>query len=489
MNKKEPFLTGFSSFLFGSEKRTKQDVFRSKIDHLNTSNASNFSMLFESVLPSESLREIQNTKRMRIYDEQTTLWAWCSQILEGNASCYKAVSNVQVWREQLGLSAPSSQTKAFCDARNRLSLSFIKEANELVIKHLDTRVTSRDLWRGLELKAIDGSSMQLFDTPENQLIYPQPSEQKQGCGFPVVGVCGVVNLSHGGWETMATSALTRHDLSATYEVLEYFGERDLCLADRAYNSYEFMSLLKGQGCESIMRLHQSRQRSLEWKSGKKLGKNDRLFVWKKPNNKPPGSRLATEEWKLLPDSQKVRIVRLRYQTRDSKVAWMYLATSLLDPQEYPYGEICELYHKRWVIELKFRDVKTLLKMDMIRAKTPAVVEKTILIIQLCYNMIQSLIQAASKEHLVTPNRISFKGCVDQILSHSSHYNGHQHHPHKRQSLYKTLLYKIANARLVIRPGRSEPRAKKRRPKNYQLLTKPRHEFKEIPHRNNYRKPA
>lgn len=446
-------------------------------------------MLFESVLPAKSLNKFENTKRKRIYDDQTTLWAWCSQILEGNASCHKAVSNVQAWREQLGLTAPSSETKAYCDARTRLSKPFLDRANEYVVRKLENRITSRDLWRGLELKAIDGSSMQLFDTPENQLLYPQPSEQKLGCGFPVVGVCGVVNLSHGGWEVMATSALTRHDLTASYDVLEHFGEKDLCLADRAYNSYEFTSLLKSQGCDSLMRLHQARKRSLDWKKGKKLDKNDRVYTWGKSIKKPPGSRLTTEEWALLPDTQEIRILRFKYQKRDGQIEWMYLTTTLLDNKAYPYDELCDLYHQRWTIEIKFRDVKTLLKMDMIRAKTPALAQKTILMIQLCYNMIQALIQASSKEHLVPPSRISFKGCVDQILSHSSHYKGHQNHPHKRQLLYQSLLYKISNTQLTLRPNRSEPRAKKRRPKGYKLLNKPRHEFEVSPHRSKHQKPA
>jgi len=119
-----------------------------------------------------------------------------------------------------------------------------------------------------------------MDTEENQFIYPQPNQQKEGCGFPVMGICGVVNLSHGGWEILSTSKHTQHDLSATYDVLEHFGENDLCLADRTYNSYEFMCLLKAQGCESLMRLHQARKRSLDWK---------------KPSQQSQGSKLTHEE--------------------------------------------------------------------------------------------------------------------------------------------------------------------------------------------------
>ena len=489
MNKKEPYLTGFSSHLYGKAKRSKQALIRDKINEVGSTTLSNLAMLFEPVLPQSKLVEWSPDKRKRIYDCPTTLWAWCSQILESNASCHKAVSHVQAWREQLGLATPSSQTKAYCHARTRLPKSFIKQANEHVLWALDRSILSQDLWHGLQLKAIDGSSMQLMDTKENQDSYPQPNQQKEGCGFPVMGVCGVVNLSHGGWERLSTSVHTQHDLSATYEVLDHFGENDLCLADRAYNSYEFMCLLKARGCESLMRLHQARKRSLDWKKGNKIGQNDRLYTWKKPPLQPQGSQLTEEEWQQLPSSVEVRITRFEYTQRDGKKAWMYLASSLLDPKRYPYEELCQCYHDRWLIEVKFRDIKTMLNMEFIRTKTPELSEKTILMLQLCYNMIYTLIQQARGSHLVEKHQLSFKHCVDQILSHSSNYKGHHHHRHKREELHEKLLLKLASETLMIRPGRHEPRAKKRRPKNHQLLTQPRHQFQEIQHRNNYRKTA
>lgn len=489
MTKKEPYLTGFSSHLFGSAKRSAQAIFQDKVQQFSSTTISNLSMVFEKVLPPSELNGFCSSKRKRIYDESTTLWAWCSQILEANASCHKAVSNVQSWRQQLNLPTPSPQTKAYCAARKRLPGSLLEKANEYVLKKLDSSILSRDLWHGHQIKAIDGSSMQLMDTEENQLAYPQPNQQKKGCGFPVMGICGVVNLSHGGWEVLSTSEQTQHDLTATYDVLEHFGENDLCLADRAYNSYELMSLLKAQGSESLMRLHQARKRALDWKKGKKLGKNDRLYIWKKPPRQAPGSRLRAEEWELLPKTMEIRISRFKYKQRDGKTQRMYLASSLLDTNSYPYRELCELYYERWVIELKFRDVKTMLKMEFIRAKTPALSEKTILILQLCYNMVYSLIQAARKAHHIGNNQISFKHSIDQILSQSVNYKGHHSHRYKRELLHKKLLLLISEELLIIRRSRHEPRAKKRRPKNYQLMTESRHQFKETQHRNSYKKTA
>lgn len=446
-------------------------------------------MIFDKVLPSSKLSQICSSQRKRVYDEPTTLWAWCSQVLEGNASCHKAVSNVQAWREQVKLPVPSSQTKAYCNARKRLPPNVLNQCNRHILDRLSNNVLGRDLWHGLELKAIDGSSVQLMDTAENQSIYPQSSRQARGCGFPVMGICGVANLSHGGWEVLSTSQQTKHDLTAAYAVLGHFGEGDVCLADRAYNSYEFMGILATQGCKSLMRLHQARKRSLDWKKGTKLGKNDRLYIWKKPTKPAPGSKLSIDDWERLPETMHVRISRFKYQKRDGKVEWMYLASNLIDPKEYPYDDICQVYHDRWVIELKFRDVKTMLKMEFIRAKTPDLANKTIQVLQLCYNLIYSLIQSTRSSYLIERGRLSFMGCVNQINSHSSNYKGHHRHLRKRESLFDKLLDLLAEEIVPLRPNRHEPRARKRRPKNYQLLTKPRHEFTEIQHRNTYQKSA
>lgn len=484
-----PYLTGFSSCLFGSAKRDKQALLQDKVKQIGSTTKSGLSMLFESVLPGHYLSKISTDKRKRVYDEATTFWAWLSQILQANASCHAAVSNVQAWREQLNLPVPSSQTKAYCTARKRLSFDFINKADDYVLMGLEHNKLSQDLWCGFTLKAIDGSSIRLMDTPENQSKYPQPKTQKIGCGFPVMGVMGVVNLSHGGWETLTPIKHTRHDHSSIHDVLSHFGENDLCLADRAFNSYEFMAHLAQRGCESLMRLHQARKKALDWSSGTRLGKNDRIYTWKKRSTKHEVSQLSKEQWDDLPDEMKVRIVRYKYRTRDGQTTWMYVATSLLDATKYPYQEVCDLYHIRWHIEVKFRDIKTMLKMEFIRAKSPSLAEKTLLLVKLCYNMLYSLIQEACNEHHVDKSLISFMHTVDQVVSHSTCYKGHHKHPWKQAELHSKLLEKIANELLVIRPDRHEPRARKLRPKNYQLLTKPRHIFREEPHRGITRKYA
>jgi hypothetical protein len=99
MTLNEPFLTGFSSHLFGSAKRSNQAIFQRKIEQFGYTTISGLSILFEPVLPSAKLSEWCQSERKRTYDSTTTFWAWCSQILEANASCHHPSKNSRTLRE------------------------------------------------------------------------------------------------------------------------------------------------------------------------------------------------------------------------------------------------------------------------------------------------------------------------------------------------------------------------------------------------------
>ena len=145
---------------------------------------------------------------------------------------------------------------------------------ELSLRH---GVRPEDRWHGLVLKAVDGTSVQLMDTPENQAGYPQPSSQKPGCGFPVMGMVGMLNMSHGGWEGFTTGNWKLHDAKAAQRLLGYVDAGDLILADRAFCSYELIARIQQRGAECLMRLHQARHRKLDWRRGKKISPMERLI--------------------------------------------------------------------------------------------------------------------------------------------------------------------------------------------------------------------
>lgn len=485
MTKKQPFLPGFPTTICGRIRRRLQDVIGAKRRALAESSIASYALQFSHVLSAEFLHSHSGTKRRRHYCNVTVFWAWLAQVLEANASCSKAVGLVQSWCEEAGLPRPSSDTGAYCRARGRVDLGFLRAIRAKVVAHMSVRIRPEDKYEGLTVKSFDGSSVQLDDTAENQAAYPQPTSQKAGCGFPVMGVMAVLNHSHGGWEGFATDKHSTHDALFAHAVLDCFGEGDLALGDRAFCSYELIASLTGRGAHSLMRLHQARHRKLDWRRGRRLGKNERLVTWTKPK-RPAKGTLDAAEWDALPNEMDIRLVRFIYEDRGGKMRRMVIATTLLDHERYEWADIATLYARRWEIELRLRDVKTTMRMEALRAKAPATAHKALEMAVIGYNLVRSACQEAAHEVGEEVAVMSFKGALDTVVAGSTRYSRRARQPGKIREIWHNIIDAIAEKIVAPRPHRREPRAVKRRPKSYSYLTLPRSEFREILHRGKHR---
>jgi hypothetical protein len=145
--------------------------------------------------------------------------------------------------------------------------------------------------------------------------------------------------------------------------------------------------------------------------------------------------------------------------------------------------IRELYAQRWTIELHFAQIKTILQLDVLRCQSPGMIQKELQVHLIAYNLVRALMQKAAHLHHVPLERISFKGTLDTLRHWAAAIHASCTTPRKQAELINRMLQRIAGDPLPHCPGRTEPRAKKRRPKNYQLLNKLRHEMKPSPHCN------
>lgn len=489
MKKTTPFLPGFSTKLYGSRKRRQLEATRLQREKLRAQSISDLGALFSDILPVERL-EAANTfgpgkRRKRVFPQAVVFWAWASQLLEFNASCNKALTLIQSWYSKAKLQAPKFNNSSYCRARMNLSDEFLDEVSGLIENYAQSLVQER--WHGHRLKAIDGSSVRLMDNFENQQDYPQSSSQKPGCGFPVMGFVGVLDLGLGTLESYVVCRQNEHDANGAWRLRESFSPGDLVIADRAFCSYELMASLLQRDVQSVMRLHQGRERKLDWRRGKKLDANSRLVEWKK-NAKPGKSGITPKEWQKLPDTLIVRLVRVRAKGRDGKMRNLYLATTLTDT-EYPTQEIAKLYAERWKIEVKFRDIKTTMQLEEFRVKTPEMARKMMRMVQLVYNLIKVRQLEAIRGGAILIDEMAFKDTVAVLNEFRSGFRALLSHPRLLAKEWQKLEQRIAERTLRIRPGRSEPRAMKLRPKPFQYLSALRHKFNEILHRSNYRKTA
>jgi len=451
------------------------------IQHLRQQSLCHLELLLGPLLPPGLLAQADAgpNSRERIYSVRRTCFGFLYQVLNPDCPCREIVRQIQalfVLHDQGHVDAGNS---AYCQARKRLPLDILCRLRVAVA---GAGEKAAQLWHGLRPKVIDGTTLSLPDTKKNQNAYPQWSGQKPGCGFPLLKLVGVFSLATGVLLDYAKGNQHQSELRLLKGLLDQFKPGDLALADRGFCSYVLLALLLLRQVPSVMRLHKARPADL--RKGKRLGKNDRRLTWFKPYEKPrwlPGAW-----WKKIPAQLEVRVLRFNLCRRGYRPESVTLVTTLLDPEKYPAQEVALLYARRWNIELWFRDLKTFMGMEVLRCKTPAMVHKELEMFLIAYNFIRSLMVQAGVSNDVPLERMSFKGTVDSVRQFSVAI-AQARSKKKQNQLILELLEIIARDEVPYRPDRREPRAVKRRPKPYQLLNRPRHQMKEIPHRSRYRK--
>lgn len=470
---KTTFLTGFSTHFNGSAKGRAQDIIAQKRQSL-VEGTLDFQAQFIEEVPPELLERHSETQRISHFPDHLTFWAFFGQVASDDASCAAAVAHVQSWAEQRGLPIPSANTGAYCQARADLPLKLLEAVNDSLLSQLNAQLPTSAHWRGLRPRAEDGTSAQMPDTASNREKYPYPHGQEDGCGFPMVRLGGLMDLSHGGMCQFATSDMNTSELSNHYELEEHLNCGDVFIGDRLYSNYELMQRLQVKGVHFVGRTHQSRK--IDFRKGRKISPNERLVVWGKPIQQPRGSGLSKEQWDALPEQLEVRLIRCKGPDREGKQKTRYLSTTLLDSQAYPAEEVASLYFHRWEIEVRFRDIKTTLGMEMLRTKSPEMIEKELLMHQIVYNIMRLIMLKSAIDHGINHRRLSFRGTQQVIHAFVHNFCDLAKRPLLRIQQRAKMLERIAERVVTERPGRNEPRRVKRRPKCTRWLQKPRTEY-------------
>ena len=422
--------------------------------------------------------------RQRIFPLWLTLECFLWQMLKPRTSCREVVRAVQALFEAQGRGRVDEGTSAYVQARQRLPSERLEKALAHTARTADQRVGSQGQLKGRPVKVADCSTTQLPDTKKNQKRYPQPSSQKPGCGFPMIKFLVLFSLSSGAILRVALGHWKNHDLRLLHGLWDALEKGDILLGDRAYGEYVTLATLPPRGVDVVSRMHGGRKADFR-KAMKRLGRHDALFQWHKGCQ--PSQILSAKEWKKVPAHLTVRILRFDAVIRRRKKR-ITLVTTLLDPVVYPAHELIGLYARRWHLELTLRHLKTSMGMELLRCQTPDMAEKELLAYLVAHNMIRCLMAQAVAQAGVEMDRLSFKGTVDAVRQFTPAIHKARSKA-QRQQLCDQLLRTIVRDLVPLRPHRQEPRAVKRRPKAYQLLHKPRHNFSEVSHRCRYRKAA
>jgi hypothetical protein len=479
-----PFFADFHRRLFG---KAPLSGLQALLRHSpQTPSISHYQELFGKLVPQSLLapNERGTNSRQRIFSPEVTFWSFLAQVLAPGSSCRDALRRVNAWWQWHfpNQALPSHDTSAYCQARARLSESRLRGLCDHLGQQLEQQVGADQLWQGRTVKIIDGTSVSMPDTAANHQLWPQSSAQKPGCGFPLLKLLGVFSLQSGALLDLTIANQRHHDAQLARQLWPRLQAGDIVLADRGFCSFGDLTQLQSAGIDAVMRLHQARK--TDFRRGKRLGPNDRLVVWNKPLQPTPS--LIKEELKALPDTLQLRLVRYRIEIPGCRSHEVILVTTLLDAHRFSAAQLAGLYFRRWGVELHFRQIKILLGMDVLRCLSPAMVRKELLMHLVAYNLIRTLMQRASLIYHVPLGRLSFKGTLDSLHHFADALHAAHAKPTRQRQLFDALLLTIAADQVPLRPNRSEPRAKKRRPKNYHLLTKPRHSMILSQHRSRHR---
>ena len=408
--------------------------------------------------------------RDRCLDPVTTTQMFFVQVVNGNTSCTHL-------RHLTKLDVTAS---AYCQARSRLPLAVFYRLLGSTREGLQQERLDEGRWLGHRTFWADGSSFSMSDTPALQAEFGQPGGQKPGCGFPVAHLMGLFHAGTGMVLRMLSAPLRTHDLSQVVQIHPDLRPGDVLVADRAFCSYAHLALLANRGAHAVLRMHQKQivdftpgrphvepgKRSPNGQAGlprsqwvKRLGKQDQVVNWLKPKTLPEW--MTPQQYDQLPESLEVRELRYRVEQKGFRVQVVTLVTTLVDSTLYSLADLAELFLARWGIETNFGHLKTTMGLDVLKCKTVNGVLKELIVFALIYNLVRLVMGQAARRQEVATRRISFIDALRWLAAAQDD---------------ELLPELVVNPH---RPYRYEPRVRKRRPKPYPLMTKPRQALRKL----------
>lgn len=397
--------------------------------------------------------------RERLFPPTETLAMFITQALSADRSCQNIVNQASMQRLISGLSSCSTHTGGYCRARTRLPLPMIKNISQYVSELVNDLTPDLWQWKGRDVQLVDGTTVTMPDTANNQTAYPQQRGQKPGLGFPICRIVGITSLSSGALLNAAVGRFNGKggdEQTLLRSLQDTFKTDDVVLGDAFFATYFFITAMQAKGVDILLEQHGARRRTTDFRQGEKLGQRDHLIVIAKPKNKPYW--MSDDDYQAAPDSTIIR---------ECKVDGKVLITTMICPKTVRKDELKSLYKKRWSVELDIRHIKDTMGMNILSCKTADMTLKEIWVYLLAYNLVRLMMTQAALIAGITPRQISFKHCLQLWLASLYKFSVFDD-----EKFYAFLLL-MAQQRVGNRSGRIEPRAVKRRPKAFPLLTKPR----------------
>jgi hypothetical protein len=331
-----------------------------------------------------------------LFDPANTLGLFLLQVLHGNT----AIAHL---RHLVGFDVRPS---TYCEARGRLPVAAVAGYIDSLCGDCCKSHNPERSWLGHRVFVADATSATTPDEPVLQDLWPQPSAQAQGCGFPTIKLLGLLDLVTGMIVQLSLMCMDVHEMSQLPGLHAALRAGDVLLADRGFCSFWHLAMLAESSVFALFRMHQRQivdftpNRPHRPRKGKgvkratrgmptsryvrRLGHEDQLVEWIRPKQRP--AWMSAEAYALMPETLLVRELRYRIVIAGRRTRVVTIATTLVDAVRYPKREVARLYGLRWEIETNFRHLKTTMRMEQLKCETVDGVVKELMIFVLVYNL-------------------------------------------------------------------------------------------------------
>jgi len=349
---------------------------------------------------------------------------------------------------------------AVVQARDRLGAGPMEELFSRTAQHWSSASAQTNRWRGLTVYGVDGSTLRVPDTDENEEAFGRPASGRGKAAYPQLRIVALLVLRSHLVATVALGGCGESELTMAEPLLDALPDSSLAILDRAYLSYYHLHRIQSQGTGRHW-LTRTKTTGTA-KTVRRLGPGDHLVEL-------TATPEARRKHPALPRTLLVRAVRYRRPGFRARV----LLTSLLDATEYPAAEIVEMYHERWELETAFDEIKThtLEREEALRSREPERVRQEVWGLAIGYNLVRLEMARVADDTGIAPRQLSYRHSL--MLIRNFWIGAWLASPGVLRKRLDALQDELALLVLPARRARSYPRAVKIKMSGYPLKRKPR----------------